>query len=266
MKKFRPEGELWLSLGGENVLGRERIRLLREIDATGSITAAALAAGISYKTAWDALDRLNRLAEVPLVESSTGGKRGGGSRLTGHGRKLLETYDLLQAENELYLKRLRLGAQDLERFLKLTRKISVKTSARNQLHGKVVSVKKEGLTAEVVLGLPGGDSVVARITADGLEDLGLRTGEEAYALVKANWVMLALVGGEARLSARNRLRGRIVKLEENGASDEARVELPGGAILTSLLTRDSAHELGLREGTEVYALFKASSVILGVAR
>jgi molybdopterin-binding protein len=64
-------------------------------------------------------------------------------------------------------------------------------SARNQLRGRVLSVKFEpnGVVAEVTLDC-GGQEVVSVITRDSVERLGLREGEEAFALIKATDVMI----------------------------------------------------------------------------
>jgi molybdate transport system regulatory protein len=51
-----------------------RIALLKQIDQTGSISQGAKHAGISYKSAWDAINEMNQLSEQPLVDRATGGK------------------------------------------------------------------------------------------------------------------------------------------------------------------------------------------------
>ncbi len=72
-----------------------RIALLKQIDQTGSISQGAKHAGISYKSAWDAINEMNQLSEQPLVDRATGGKGGGGAVLTRYGQRLIQLYDLL---------------------------------------------------------------------------------------------------------------------------------------------------------------------------
>ena len=72
-----------------------RISLLKQIKNTGSISQGAKLAGISYKSAWDAINEMNILAEEILVERATGGKGGGGASLTRYGERLIQLYDLL---------------------------------------------------------------------------------------------------------------------------------------------------------------------------
>ena len=70
----------------------DQMDLLQAITDTGSITAAAKIAGISYKTAWDRLERINNLSEQPVIARSAGGNKGGGSILTSYGEKMLNGF------------------------------------------------------------------------------------------------------------------------------------------------------------------------------
>ena len=72
-----------------------RIALLKQIEQTGSISQGAKNAGISYKSAWDAINDMNTLSEQTLVDRATGGKGGGGAILTRYGQRLVQLYDLL---------------------------------------------------------------------------------------------------------------------------------------------------------------------------
>ena len=71
-------GNLWLNRADNKFLGGDRINLLENIDELGSITKAAKAVGVSYKTAWDTINMINNLAEKPLVDRLAGGNGGGG--------------------------------------------------------------------------------------------------------------------------------------------------------------------------------------------
>lgn len=68
----------------------------------------------------------------------------------------------------------------------------MKLSARNVIKGKVVKVFKGAVNSEVVLELPGGTQVVSIITNSSVETLGLAEGKEAYAVIKASNVMVAV--------------------------------------------------------------------------
>ena len=68
----------------------------------------------------------------------------------------------------------------------------MKLSARNVLKGTVESVTHGAVNSEVTLTLPGGAKVVSIITKESAENLGLKRGKEAYAVIKASNVMIAI--------------------------------------------------------------------------
>jgi molybdopterin-binding protein len=68
----------------------------------------------------------------------------------------------------------------------------MKLSARNILKGEVVSVVKGAVNSEVIIELPGGAQIVSVITNSSVENLGLKKGKEAYAVIKASNVMVAV--------------------------------------------------------------------------
>ena len=265
-KSLSASGEVWLNRGGENLLDESRMALLDKIAETGSITKAGKAVGISYRTAWLTIDHLNSISDLPLVDRTTGGKAGGGTRLTEHGRNLLDVYRAIQTEHRKYLDRLRVGIHDFDRFLHLTRKISLKTSARNQLFAQVESIRTEGLAAHVVLRLKGPDRLTSEITLDGLESLGLREGDDVYALIKANWISMSPARGRKRKPDENALKGKIISLDRRETTAEVVTRLNGGSNLVSVVPLSDIREMGLAEGKAVLAVFHASNVILGVAR
>ncbi|HEY0781942.1 MAG TPA: molybdopterin-binding protein [Thermoanaerobaculia bacterium] len=67
-----------------------------------------------------------------------------------------------------------------------------------------------------------------------------------------------------KLSARNVLKGRVKRLTAGAVNTEVVVELAGGEEVVSIITKSSADHLGLREGGEVYAVIKASNVMIAV--
>lgn len=139
----------------------------------------------------------------------------------------------------------------------------MKTSARNQFAGKVVAIRRGAVNDEIELAIDGGQQVVATITRESTEHLGLMVGREAFALVKASSVILMVEGETTRLSARNRLAGQVARIEPGAVNVEVSVDVPGGNPVAAIVTAESARRLGLQPGQPVTAVFKASSVILG---
>jgi molybdopterin-binding protein len=64
------------------------------------------------------------------------------------------------------------------------------------------------------------------------------------------------------LSARNILKGRVKSLTHGAVNSEVVIELPGGIQVVSIITKESAEGLGLASGKEVYAVIKASDVMI----
>lgn len=244
--------------------GKGRIELLETIAATGSISAAAKAMGLSYKAAWEAVEAMNNLSEAPLLVRAAGGRHGGGSVLTPFGLQVVALFKRLEAEYRDFFSALGGGVEDFTQFVNFIRRLDMKTSARNEFLGRVKSIKKGAVNAEVVLDIGGGDEMAAIITNESVENLGLELGGEAYALVKAPWVILTLDDEKFRTSARNKLCGVVSHCQEGAVNGEVRIELAGGKQVVSIVTNDSIESLGLKAGVRACALIKASHIILAV--
>ena len=67
-----------------------------------------------------------------------------------------------------------------------------------------------------------------------------------------------------KIGPRNVLKGKIKSIETGAVNSEIAVELPGGQEIVSVITKESAANLGLKVGKEVHAIIKSSSVMLGV--
>lgn len=221
---------------------------------------------MSYKAAWDAVDAMNNLAERPLVVSGAGGRHGGGSRITDHGRRQIELFEVLEEEYRRMLARIEAAGDEFHAHLHWIRNLNMTTSARNQFLGRVIRITPGPVNAEVVLDIGGGDHIAGVITDHSLETLGLDKGVEAYALVKAPSVIVTRADESLRLGIRNRLCGTVSRLHRGRVNTEIAIELSGGKTVVAVITADSAQRLELREGVEACAAFKASNVILAVTR
>ncbi|MCL2830652.1 MAG: TOBE domain-containing protein [Betaproteobacteria bacterium] len=257
-------GAIWMTVGDENLGGAGRIALLARIAECGSITQAARAMKMSYKAAWDAIDGMNHLAGEPLVERLTGGKGGGGTRLTPRGMRLVENFRLVEREHRRFVDSLSREAEGITEDILLIGRMGMKTSARNQFLGKVKSVKHGAVNDEIELEIAGERKIVAVITHESTESLGLFPGVEVFALVKSSSVILVSDGDRAQFSARNRLSGLVARVQEGAVNTEVVVDLGEGGSVAAIVTLESSHALDLRVGAPATAIFKASSVILGV--
>jgi molybdate transport system regulatory protein len=138
----------------------------------------------------------------------------------------------------------------------------MKSSARNQFSGVVAEVRDGAINDEIELEIAPGQRLVSTVTRESRQALKLDVGARALALVKASSVMLVSDSVGMRFSARNQLAGKVDAVMTGAVNSEVLVRLPGGAVVVAIVTNASASGMGLRQGDEVTAMFKASSVFL----
>lgn len=85
----------WIDIDGEKFFGPGPAQLLSHIEETGSLSQAAKAMGMSYRKAWNIVNRLNTQGTQPLVTLQKGGQKGGGAELTNRGKKVVTRYNKL---------------------------------------------------------------------------------------------------------------------------------------------------------------------------
>lgn len=261
--KLKLNARVWFEQGETSLAGATEVSLLAAIAETGSITQAAKAIGRSYKWAWDTVEAMNQLAGEPLVLRETGGRNGGGTRLTERGERLIASYRAIERAHRQFVAALSSGVDDFGDCYQLLRKVALKTSARNQLFGQVAAIRHGAVNDEIELALPGGDRIRAVITHASTERLGLVPGMETVALIKANWV--ALSQPSPRIDpALNHLQGTVRQITGDTLNAEVIVDLPGGSTLCSMLPHAAAQALGLEAGQRVDAAFHPTNLILGV--
>ncbi|MBD8595072.1 TOBE domain-containing protein [Pseudomonas sp. CFBP 8758] len=231
----------------------QRIELLRHIAEQGSITRAAKAAGLSYKGAWDAIDELNNLAQTPLVERVVGGKGGGGACLSAEGQRMLRLYQKLQALQAQVLE----AAEDVG-DLDLLGRLMLRTSARNQLHGRVTAIDAQGRNDEITLDLGAGLSLRAQITHDSTQTLTLVPGAGVVALIKAGWLCVLPLDAPA-MPGHSCLEGVLEQvLKDARGPCEMRIGLANGQTLCAL-----SEHCSIREGDSVNVWLDPANVLLG---
>jgi molybdate transport system regulatory protein len=256
---------LQIRKGSQSRVGADRIYLLERIGELGSISAAAKAAGLSYKGAWDAVQALNNLFERPLVVAQTGGRRGGAAAVTPAGHAVILAFRKVERELSQVVDQLKDRlADDASPLDQIIRSLSMKTSARNALRGVVSNVSTGLVNAEVTLRIAEGVALVAVITRESAQELGLAPGREAMALIKSSFVILAPGDTPLRTSARNQLAGTVIRHEEGAVNDEVVLDLGQGKTITATITRHSGEALDFKVGARALALIKASHVILAV--
>lgn len=137
----------------------------------------------------------------------------------------------------------------------------MKTSARNQLAGKISKIEFGAINCSIELDLGENLKVVSVITNESAKALDFEVGENAYAIIKSSWIIL-MAEKPSKISARNVIPATITEIITGAVNSEVKL-LASGNKLTAIVTNEAVADLGLSNGKEVFALFKASSVILG---
>ena len=261
-------GRLTLQTPRGAVLSESRIRLLEAIDRCGSLNRAAREVPLSYKAAWEALDTMNRLAPEPLVERLTGGRGGGGTRLTGYARQLVRLHRAMESSQQDILDRIGPVPDDVDAptLRGLIRRLGMRSSARNQFATRVTALSERGGLVDVRLQLgdaeaaASGPTLLATITPESAELLGLAPGREVWALVKAPAVRLAVRLARRPPPGRNQLAGRVVQLRPGATRTAVTLDLGGGEALHAAVPAQAA--TALQPGDAAWAVFDGDQVVL----
>ena len=251
-------GELQLS----GVLDNRLMALLKAIEQSGSINQAAKQVGLSYKGAWQIIERANNQAPKVLVATSTGGSKGGGTCLTAAGQALLKLFIGLDQQHQQFLQQLNQNLSNDPDLLLLLRPLAIKTSATNQLFGTITAIQLSPINAEVYVAFKGGEQIVASLPLVEFEQLKLSVGSDVLLLINAAEIIVVSDKTNYALSARNSLRGSVIRINDDGVETEVVIHLSSGDSLVVTITKTSAEKLGIDLGVAVHAVFKSNAVIL----
>ena len=133
-------------------------------------------------------------------------------------------------------------------------------SARNQIKGTIESIAEGAVNAIVHIKSTAGERISATISLDAVKELGLATGREATAIIKATDVMVGL--GELKLSARNQFPGEVTGIETGAVNAIVSIKSDAGSLFEATISLDAVKELGLKVGAKATAVIKATSVMV----
>ncbi|MBO4831983.1 MAG: TOBE domain-containing protein [Oscillospiraceae bacterium] len=138
----------------------------------------------------------------------------------------------------------------------------MKLSARNQFAGTVTKVTDGAVNGIVTIDV-NGTPVSATISLNAISELGLEPGKKAYAVIKATEVMVGR-GEHLPLSARNQFPGKVTGVEKGAVNSIVRISALGGYTISATISNNAVAELDLKEGEDVLAVIKATSVMVGI--
>ena len=244
---------LWLGDDEAAYFGKGRIELLTHIDALGSISKAAKTMHMSYKAAWDAINEMNTLSPHPIVKRATGGRGGGGTYLTEWGREMVAIYRRIEEVQTAFTSALEHYTDDIETLRAFTSKLTVRTSARNQLPATATAIETKGARSDVTVRLGWGEPLCVHITRRSLEELDIQVGSRVTVLFKPTWVTLHPTPPDPKRP--NTLSGTIINIDEGEVTVET---APGHTIVAT----DTAERY--KEEQRVWLAIEPASVLLAI--
>jgi len=252
---------LALRSNGRLLIGRERITLLEAVIEHGSITKAAEIAGFSYKTAWDAVNAINNLLPRPAFVTHTGGPRGGGAEATEEGRRLIQTFRLLEEKLSKITNAIVEEGLPRDEDL-LFWGLAMKLSVSNAFHSKIVEIMRSSINAEILLSIGQNCEIMSEMSIATANELLLKPGKSAVALINSASITLFPGGELPNNMISNKLPGTVISWTEGEHDTEIMVDIGDTKTLAAKIPKESANDLRLEAGLKVWATFSASQVIL----
>ncbi len=252
---------LTLEMLGQPFLLEKRIKLLYAIEEHGSISKAAKAVPMSYKSAWEAVDVMNNLSTEPIVERETGGKNGGGTTITEYGKKLLGTYSIMKEEHTRFLERLSALPQLETGELETIGRLSMQISARNQIQGKILSLYRGKVNVKLDIRLKSGYVIHSVITKEAVENLGLETDQSVTAIFKSSSV--ALANNSEENGNTNSMAGRVDHLIIGEERAEVIVDIGSRDVVVAVIAKEDIERLALQENSSITVVVRANDVMIG---
>ncbi|MEY3091162.1 MAG: molybdenum transport regulatory protein [Pseudomonadota bacterium] len=253
--------KLTLEMLGEPFLLEKRIELLHAIEKYGSISKAAKAVPMSYKSAWDAVDTMNALSPQPIVCRETGGKDGGGTTITEYGHHLLQNYALLKEEHRRFLQRLSELTDLHSGTFQTIGRLAMQISARNQIQTEIISLENNTVNSTLGLRLKSGQALHASITKEAVENLGLQVGETVVAICKSSAVLVSL--SSSVQGYENVITGKVVKMEEDIHHTKVTVDIGSHDTIVSVMNTEEIPRMALQQGADVRVAIKANDIMIG---
>ena len=242
---------------GKPFLLEKRIVLLHAIKEHGSISKAAKAVPMSYKSAWEAVDTMNSLSPEPIVSRETGGKDGGGTTITEYGETLLKNYALLKEEHTRFLERLSEMTNIQSGTFQTMERLAMQISARNQIQAKVLSVLSHHVNAKIVLELKSGQILYSVITQEAVENLHIVEGQMVTAIFKSNNVLLTSDNEE------NILKGRVLEVLKDEEYVKVIVDIGNHDKIVSVMSSSIPDEMIPSVGNDIQMRIKCNDIMLG---
>ena len=218
---------------------------------------------MSYKAAWDAINEMNKLSEVPIVTRETGGKGGGGTVLTDKGLEYIRIYKHIEASQRSFFDTIEQYADDLRRLEAFTSQPSLRTSARNQLLGEVVAVTLRDTTCDVVIRIAADTEIVVSVTEKSAQELDIQKGTMLYVLLKSSWITLFSHKPNV-IPSQNLILAVIDEIDTAQKQSEVTLRFGENTKIVATVENEILESSVLKEGDQSWCMFETSAALLAV--
>lgn len=246
--------DLLLRKEDENFLSLKKVQLLENIMVYGSISKAAKASGVTYKTAWEWIDKMNALAPKPLVQKISGGKGGGGTIVTVYAKELMQTYEEVDALHQKHLETLEKAFDHLDDEKE-------KSFSFSRLDAMITKISAHGKRADIELKLNCGPLINIQSPLSLVEVNKLHAGSFTSVLIESEAVSLSR-SMDQKISSRNKLKTKVEDIIIEGEDVLLTLLICKDQYLSSRITSKSYQDLKIKKGDALTAMFKAYSVTL----
>ncbi|MBD3808293.1 MAG: TOBE domain-containing protein, partial [Epsilonproteobacteria bacterium] len=205
------------------------------------------------------LKEMNELSSKPILEKQTGGKGGGGTKLTPYAYELIEMYEKFSDLHRRFIDRFKEAGDDPEKLQTILNRTFLTTSARNQFLCNVTNIISNEVSSFITLVYKEKTIFRSTITTKSLQNMNISPSQNIYAIIKANDIKITASKGNGE---ENIIKGTISHINKNGLSCEIGLKTDDGFMLVALSNIDEIS--GLREGMEAYGIFKSENVLIGI--
>jgi len=256
------DGRFWLTKDKKSFLGSGRVELLKRIESTGSMNAAAKEMKMSYKAAWERVNSMDTLADKPLIERKTGGKGGGGTKLTPYAHELIETYEKLSLLHKAFIERFSEASDSPEHLAKILNRLFLTTSARNQILCKITDISYDNIYAKITMQLNEKQKLISTITATSMSNLNLNIGDDVYAIIKSSDVQVYVNKNDFKATSQeNIVTTELVAIESNDFQSELRLRVDEKKELIAIIRDEQSQSMQV--GEILYAVIDYKNIIIG---
>lgn len=249
---FNIRSEIFLDKDNKNFIGKVRIELLENIEIYGSISKAAKNMKMSYKSAWDNIDSINKLSPSALVTKVSGGKGGGGTVITAYAKELIKAYKEIEELNSVYSKLL---SNSLNEKMDLDYK-EAPSFTRLKAYINKLDLKKDFYEIEIVL--ESKQKLYSINSKEFVQKKELKLNQNIKFVIETSTITIHK--DLNKTSARNVLKGVITSIEDDGINVNLQIDCNEGDIIYAKITSSSCKSLDLKINTLVFAQFKAYNI------